>query len=153
MSVRSISDIMEEMLRRYKQRPSLQDKWRFLAGCDDHGYSDFFVYGPSFGIWQIKGELKNPYELVGAGTKVAPRKIDDDIRDVLELGSPVPFGFLSPHPEMRDRAIVAAGVGRYQDSMEQLRSALPSRHHFAERELKLRLDELRRKYGIDAAYR
>ena len=153
MSVRSVSEIMEEMFRRYRQRPKLQDKWRFLAGCDEHGYSDFFIYGPSFGIWQIKGELKNPYELMGAGARVAPRKIDKDIKDVLEQGAPMPFGFLTPHPEMRDQAIVASGIGRYQDSMEQLRSALPSRHHFAERELKQRLDELRRKFGIDAAYR
>ncbi|MFH1821572.1 MAG: hypothetical protein ABH852_03925 [Methanobacteriota archaeon] len=153
MSVRSVSEIMGEMLRRYKQRPSLQDKWRFLAGYDEHGYSDFFIYGPSFGIWQIKGELKNPYELVGAGARVAPRKIDNEIREVLEQGVPMPFGFLSPHPRMNDRAIVAAGVGRYQESMEELKSALPGRHSFAERELKQRLDELRRKFGLDAAYR
>jgi len=152
MSVRSVPEIMAEMLSRYKRRPSLQDKWRFLAGLDEHGYSDFFVYGPSFGIWQIKGELKNPYELVGAGTKVAPRKIDDDIRDALGRGSPVPFGFLSPHPRLNDRAIVAAGVGRYQESTEELKSALPSGHRLAERELKRRLDEIRRKHGIDAAY-
>jgi len=153
MSVRPISEVMEEMLRRYRQKPNLQDKWRFLAGCDDHGYSDFFVYGPSFGIWQIKGELRNPYELIGAGTKVAPRKIDDEIREILEQGTPMPFGFLSPHPRMRDRVIVASGIGRYQNTMDELRSVLPGRHHFAERELRRRLDELRRKFGLDAAYR
>ena len=152
MSVRSISEIMVEMLRRYRKSPGLQEKWRFLAGLDERGYSDFFVYGPTFGIWQIKGELKTPYELVGAGAKVAPRRIDDDIRDVLELGSPIPFGFMSPHPEIRNRAIMAAGVGRYQDSMEQFRSALPSRHHLAERELTRKLEELRRIYGLDVAY-
>lgn len=153
MGVRSVSEIMAEMLSRYKQRPSLQEKWRFLAGLDEHGYSDFFVYGPSFGIWQIKGELKNPYELFGAGAKVAPRRIDDDIRDALEQGSPMPFGFLSPHPRLSDRAIIAAGVGRYQESTEELKSALPSRHNLAERELRRKLDEIRRKHGIDAAYR
>ncbi len=153
MSVRSISEIMAEMLRQYRRRPGLQDKWRFLAGLDENAATDFFVYGPTFGVWQIKGELRNPYQLVGAGAKVAPRKIDDDIRCVLDLGTPVPFGFMSPHPQLRGRAIMAAGVGRYQESMEQLRSALPSRHHLAERELTLRLDEIRRKFGIDAAYR
>ncbi len=86
MSVRPVSEIMAEMLSRYRKRPSLQDKWRFLAGLDERGYSDFFVYGPSFGIWQIKGELKNPYELVGAGAKVAPRRIDEDIREALGKG-------------------------------------------------------------------
>lgn len=152
MSVRPVSEIMAEMLSRYRKRPSLQDKWRFLAGLDERGYSDFFVYGPSFGIWQIKGELKNPYELVGAGAKVAPRRIDEDIREALGKGAPMPFGFLSPHPQLGDRAIVAAGVGRYQESTEELKSALPSRHHSAERELRRKLDEIRRKHGIDSAY-
>jgi len=153
MSVRSIAEIMEEMLRSYKRRPALQNKWRILAGRDDYGYNDFFIYGPGIGLWQIKGELRNPYELIGAGTKVAAKKIDDEIRRVIEQGVPMPFGLISPHPQMKDRAIIAAGVGRYQESMEQFRSVLPSRQNLAEIELKQKLDDLRRKFGLDAAYR
>ncbi len=153
MSVRPISEIMAEMLSSYKRRPKLREKWRVLAGLDEHGYSDFFVYGPGVGIWQIKGELKNPYELVGAGSRVVPRKVDDEIISVLEQGAPMPFGMISPHPKVKNRAIVTSGVGRYQESTEELKSMLPGKHHKSERELRQKLDELRMKFGIDAAYR
>ncbi|MEM4202259.1 MAG: hypothetical protein QW786_03530 [Candidatus Hadarchaeum sp.] len=152
MSVRSISEIMEEMLRKYRQRPDLRRQWRFLAGKDDHGYSDFFIYGPGFGIWQIKGELKSPYELVGSGARMAARRIDDEIREIMEQGAPLPFGFLSPHPKLRDHVIVASGIGRYQESMDELRAALPERHHLIERGLRQKLEELRRKFELDKAY-
>jgi hypothetical protein len=152
MKVRSISEIMEEMLRKYRQKPSLQEKWRFLAGRDDRGYSDFFIYGPTFGIWQIKGELRNPYELVGAGARVFARKMDEEIREIMEQGAPMPFGFLSPHPRLRDHVIVASGIGRYQESMDEIRAALPDSHHAAERELRKKLEELRRKFGLDTPY-
>ena len=153
MSVRSLAEIMEEMRKYYKAHPKLRGKWRVLAGSDEYGYSDFFFYGPEIGVWQIKGDLKSPYELVGAGARVAARKIDNEIREVLEQGAPMPFGLISPHPEYRDRAIIAAGVGRYQESTERLRGLLPGRQRRAEQELKQKLDELRRKLGLDAAYR
>ena len=144
---------MEEMRRRYSQHPKLQNKWRVLAGGDDYGYSDLFFYGPDVGIWQIKGELKSPYEMVGAGARVAARKVDDEIRELMEEGLPMPFGLISPHPKFSDRAIVAAGIGRYQESTEHLRGLLPGSQRKVDIELKLKLDEIRRKFGLDAAYR
>lgn len=153
MSVRSLAKIMEEMRKRYRQYPKLQKKWRVLAGADDYGYRDLFFYGPDVGIWQIKGDLKSPYEMVGAGARVAARKVDDEIRGLMEQGLPMPFGLISPHPEFRDRAIVAAGMGRYQESTEHLRGLLPGRQRKVDLELKQKLDEIRRKFGLDAAYR
>jgi len=153
MSVRSLANIMEEMRKRYRQYPKLQNKWRVLAGGDDYGYRDLFFYGPDVGIWQIKGELKSPYEMVGAGARVAARKVDDEIRALMEKGSPMPFGLISPHPKFRDRAIVAAGIGRYQESTEHLRGLLPGRQRKMDLELKRKLDELRRKLELDVAYR
>lgn len=153
MEVRSISETMDEIFRNYRRHPKLRKDWRVLAGSDDYGYSDLFFYGPGVGIWQVKGEMKNPYELVGAGAKLHARKIDDDIREIMEQGMPMPFGLVSPHPKIKDRAIIAAGVGRYQESMDNLRETLPGKHRGTERGLKQRLDEIRKKSGLDAAYR
>ena len=153
MSVRSLAEIMEEMRKRYKRYPKLRRGWRVLAGGDEYGYSDLFFYGPEIGVWQIKGELKSPYEMMGAGARVAARKVDDEIREVMEQGIPMPFGLISPHPEFKDRAIIAAGMGRHQESTERLKGLLPGRQRRVEGELRRKLDELRRKLGLDAAYR
>ncbi len=153
VDVSSLSKIMEEMRKRYRQFPKLQNKWRVLTGGDDYGYRDLFFYGPDVGIWQIKGELKSPYEMVGAGARVAARKVDDEIRELMEEGLPMPFGLISSHPKFRNRAIVAAGMGRYQESTEHLRGLLPGKQRKIDIELKLKLDELRRKLDLGAAYR
>lgn len=153
MSVRSLAEIMEEMRRRYKRYPKLRRKWKVLAGGDEYGYNDLFFYAPKVGMWQIKGELKSPHEMVGAGARVAARKVDDEIREVMDEGMPMPFGLISPHPELKDRAIIAAGIGRYQESTEHLRGLLPKRQRSVDLELKRKLDEQRRKLRLDAAYR
>ena len=153
VTARSLAEIMEEMRRRYEQYPKLRKHWRVLAGGDEYGYSDLYFYAPDLGIWQIKGELKNPYELVGAGARVTARKIDDEIREVMEQGMPMPFGLISPHPQYRDRAIIAAGLGRYQESMERMKGVLPGGYRRTEIELRQKLNDIRRKLGLDAAYR
>lgn len=153
MSVRSLAEIMEEMRRRYQQHPKLRRGWRVLAGGDEYGYSDLFFYGPNIGVWQLKGELKSPHELIGAGAKVVARRVDDEIRELMEQGSPMPFEMISPHPRLRDRAIVAAGIGRYQRSTDQLKDLLPSGQRGIDLKLKRRLDELRQKFGLDVGYR
>ena len=153
MSVRSLAEIMEEMRLRYERYPKLRKKWRVLAGGDDYGYSDLFFYGPGIGVWQIKGELKSPQELVGAGARVAARKVDDEIREVMEQGMPMPFGFISPHPELKDRVIIAAGVGCHQESTERLKGLLPGGQRRIETELRQKLDDIRKKFGLDIGYR
>jgi len=92
---------MEEMRRRYKRYPELRRKWRVLAGSDEYGFSDLFFYAPRLGIWQVKGESKSPYELVGAGAQVAARKVDDEIRELMEQGAPMPFGLILSPPQVK----------------------------------------------------
>lgn len=91
--------------------------------------------------------------MVGAGARVAARKVDDEIRDLMGQGLPMPFGLISPHPQFKDRAIIAAGIGRHQESTERLRGLLPGRQRKVDLELKRKLDELRRKFELDVAYR
>jgi hypothetical protein len=152
MAVRSLAEVMEEMRRRYQKDRRGREKWRMLAGGDERGYSDLFFYGPKAGLWQIKGEMKSPYELIGAGTKVVARKIDDEIRELMEQGQPMPFGLLSPHPEDKNRVIIASGVGMYQESTARLKELLPSRQRRLDAELRMRLEKLRRELGLDVAY-
>lgn len=152
MDVRSLAEIMEEMRRYYKAHPKLRQKWRVLAGSDEYGFSDLFFYAPKLGIWQVKGELKSPYELVGAGARVSARKIDDEIRALMERGTPMPFGLISPHPKLKDHAIIAAGLGRYQETTKQLKEHLTGRERKADAELRKRIERLRRELGLDVAY-
>jgi hypothetical protein len=152
MSVRSLAEIMEEMRRRYKRYPELRRKWRVLGGSDEYGFSDLFFYAPEIGIWQIKGELKSPYELVGAGAKIPARRIDDEVRRVMEEGAPMPFGLISPHPRLRDHAIIAAGLGRYQETTSRLKGRFSSREQKIDAELRREIEKLRHRLGLDAAY-
>lgn len=152
MSVRSLAEIMEEMRTRYKSHPKLRRKWRVLVGGDEYGFSDLFFYAPQLGVWQIKGELKTPYEMVGAGARVAARKVDDEIRELMEQGTPMPFGLISPHPEHKDRAIIAAGLGRYQKTTDRLKEHLSYRERKVDSELRRKIEKLRRELGLDIPY-
>ena len=152
MKVRPLGEIMEEMRKHYVKHPKLRDRWRVLGGRDEHGFNDLFFYGPGMGIWQIKTEQKSPYELFGAGAKVAARKIDDEIRGLMEIGLPMPFGLMTPHPRLRDRATFAAGIGRYQDKTETLMEHFSSRERMVDAELLKRAEEMRRKLGLDIPY-
>jgi len=152
MAVRSLAEIMEEMRRRYKRHPELRQKWRVLAGSDEYGFSDLFFYAPELGVWQIKGDLKSPYELVGVGAQIAARKVDDEIREFMEQGTPMPFGLISPHPKLKDRAIVAAGFGRYQETTKRLKEHFSSRERKVDAELRQKIKKMRRELGLDIAY-
>jgi hypothetical protein len=152
MSVKSLAEIMEEMRQRYQRSRKEKEGWRMLAGTDSKGYSDLFFYGPKAGLWQIKGELKSPYEMVGAGARVVARRVDDEIRELMEQGHPLPFGLLSPHPEHKDRVIIATGIGRYSESTERLKEFLPGGKHEVDLELRRKLDRMRRELGLDMGY-
>ncbi len=152
MAVCSLAEIMEEMRRRYQRDKRGQRGWRMLAGTDERGYSDLFFYGPKAGLWQIKGELRSPYELVGAGAKVVARRVNDEIRGLMEQGQPMPFGLLSPHPERRDCVIIATGIGRYSESAMCLKEALSRKECGVDAELRKKLERLRRELGLDVPY-
>lgn len=143
---------MDEMRRRYKRHPKLRRKWRVLAGTDEYGFSDLFFYAPELGVWQIKGDLKSPYELVGVGAQIAARKVDDEIRELMEQGTPMPFGLISSHPKLKDRAIIAAGLGRYQETTKRLKEHFSSGERKVDAELRRKIEKMRRELGLDIAY-
>ena len=152
MKIKSLAEIMEEMRRYYECRPRERRGWRVLGTTDQRGYADLFFYGPKAGLWQIKGELKSSYELMGAGAKIGARRIDDEIRELMEQGRPLPFGMISPHPKRKDTAIIASGLGRYLESSERMRTLLSSKQRELDVKLRSRLEKLRYKFGLDVAY-
>lgn len=147
--VKSLAEIMEEMLRCYKRSPR---GWRMLSNRDEWGHQDFFFYGPKVGLWQVKGEFRTPYELVGAGAKLAAERVDDRIRELIRQGSPMPFGMLSPHPTQKDSVIIAAGVGQYLEAHPPVGEFLSEKQRRLDSELRAKLEKLRRDLGMDVAY-
>ncbi|MCQ8897865.1 MAG: hypothetical protein NQU48_00200 [Hadesarchaea archaeon] len=151
MEVRPIAELMEEMRRRYRRYPSLRGEWRVLVGGDDHGYGDFFFHAPGLGLWQIKGEMMSPFELLGLGARFSVKRMDEEIRRVMEEGEPVPFGLASFHPSSRNRLVVASGVGCRTESTRRLSRLLPG-HEGAERRMREGLEELKRRMGRGKEY-
>ncbi|MCD6248525.1 MAG: hypothetical protein J7J17_03665 [Hadesarchaea archaeon] len=152
MRIKPLSEIMEEMHKRYRRYPKEQKKWRVLGGRDERGFTDLFFYEPEGSLWHVKGEPKSPYELLGAGARFSIRKIDEEIRRAMEQGRPLPFGIVSPHPTREDIAIIAAGIGRYQKSTRALRELFSPKQRKIDKKLSLKIEELRRRYGLDTGY-
>ena len=84
--------------------------------------------------------------------RVAARRVDDEILELMEQGRPIPFGLLSPHPRHKDRVIIASGIGRYSESTERLKELLPGGERGVDLELWRKLDRLRRELGLDRGY-
>ncbi len=151
MRIRPIAEIMEEMHRKYRRYSSLRGEWRVLMGGDDHGYGNLFFHAPGLGLWQIKGEMLSPFELLGLGTRFSVKRMDEEIRRAMEEGEPVPFGLASFHPSCRDRLVVASGVGCRLESTHPLHRLL-SGHEGVEREMRRRLEELKARMGRGKEY-
>lgn len=151
MKVFSIAEIMEELRKAYQRHPKLRSKWRVMMGRDDHGLSDVYFLAPSLGLWQIKGDLKSPYELVGKGAKIPAKKIDDEIVSRMMGGIPVPFGLISPHPRYRDRAIIASGISDYREETKFIKEQFPQAERVDEN-LRIEVEKLVRKLELDKPY-
>ncbi len=151
MEIKPVAEVMEEMRRKYRRHSSLRGEWRVLMGGDDHGYGDLFFHAPGLGLWQIKGEMLSPFELLGLGVKFSAKKMDEEIRRVMEEGEPVPFGLASFHPSSRDRLVIASGMGCRTESTRSL-SELLSECRTAGGELRRKLEELKRRLGRGGEY-
>ncbi len=133
MSVRPIDEIMQELKKQY-DKSKHKEQWRVLTGRNpDDTYDTFITTDRS--LWQIKSEFIGPGQAVGVGSNI--RRIDDEIRKVVNQGTPVPFGMLVP--QSREIAIILAGIQTYSsESVSRL-----ARYHVSDRqsELEEKLDE------------
>ncbi|WXG41991.1 MAG: hypothetical protein WED07_14715 [Candidatus Freyarchaeum deiterrae] len=133
MSAKSIDEIMIELKKQY-DRSKHKELWRVLTGRNPKDNYDTFITTDK-DVWQIKSEFVGSGQAVGVGSNV--RRIDDEIRRVVNQGTPVPFGMLIP--QNRDLAIILAGIQNYSsESVDKL-----ARHHVSDKqpELEEKLDE------------
>jgi hypothetical protein len=125
--VKSIDEIMSELKKQY-DRSQHQELWRVLTGRNSKDTYDTFITTDK-NLWQIKSEFIAPGQAVGVGSNV--RRIDDEIRKVVNQGTPVPFGMLVP--QTREIAIILAGIQNYSsESVDKL-----ARHHFSDKQSEL----------------
>lgn len=149
MSVKSIDEIMSELKRRYDESQH-KELWRVLTGRNSKDNYDTFITTDK-NLWQIKSEFIGPGQAVGVGSNV--RRIDDEIRKVVNQGTPVPFGMLVP--QTRQIAIILSGIQNYSsESVDKL-----ARHHVSdeqpelEEKLNEELEKLMQNSGLKKEYK
>ncbi|MGQ9723392.1 MAG: hypothetical protein ACUVXA_18970 [Candidatus Jordarchaeum sp.] len=133
MSAKTIDEVMLELKKLY-DRSKEREKWRVLTGRNPKDSYDTFITTDKY-LWQLKSEFIGPGQAVGVGSNV--RRIDDEIRKVVNEGTPTPFGMLVP--QNREVAIILAGIQKYSsESVDKL-----ARYYASDKqsELEEKLDE------------
>jgi len=99
MRVRDWQDILSDVV----ESGADPEGWRAVAGDRSGGVGeDLFLGHPSAGVFQLKTYAKNPYEVKGAGARVA-RKLDDELESFFPEKTGGQFAVQSP-PEDEDDA-------------------------------------------------
>lgn len=133
MSVKPIDEVIGELKRQY-DKSRHKELWRVLTGRNTKDNYDMFITTDK-NLWQIKSEFISFGQAVGVGSNV--RRIDDEIRNVINQGTPVPFGMLVP--QTTELAIILAGIQNYSsESVDKL-----ARHYVSDKqpELEEKLNE------------
>lgn len=78
MKIKPRSDILKDIIRDGKKYPK---GWHATFGRDPNLFShDCYIFHPHIGVYLLKEYHKNPFEVKGAGLKLA-RHIDEDIQE------------------------------------------------------------------------
>lgn len=112
------------------------------------GFTDLFFYGGGK-LWQIKGETKSPYEMVGLGAKIAD-KVDDRIERILAEAEPFHFGLATLHPSDEMKMIIVAGTGG--ESRISPLSFLSENQRELDSKLRRELEKLCEREGLRVGY-
>lgn len=107
MAVKSSADITRILKEKWDKSKDKED-WRVLSGRNPKGRYDMFISSPER-LWQLKIEQTGRNEAMGFGLEVG--KIEDEIKALMGIGAPVPFGLISP--QKADLAIIMAGIQQY----------------------------------------
>lgn len=119
MAIKKIDEVILDIKKEFDKN---NEDWEILRGKDSRGHLDTFILGPD-SLYQMKSELKNPYQPIGVGSKVL-KSPDDDIRKKFE-GRPFPFSEI--YPQKEKASIIALGIGKYsKDSSKDLKSLISS---------------------------
>lgn len=142
MAVKNISALMLDMKASYDKSRE-KSKWRVLAGMNKE-HHDIFIAGNN-NLWQVKSEEVKPGEFVAVGMRVS--RSDEELEKIMENGSPVPFGTVTPHKNI---SIIMAGVQRYSSES----SSLLCREHLSGKQalLEQKLNEQVEKMMEDPAF-
>lgn len=143
--MKPVAELMEELLREYRKSPR---GWRVLKDLDSRGFTDLFFYGAGK-LWQIKGEPKSPFEMVGVGARLVDQ-VDERIKRLMGRGEPLPFGLATIHPKEEDALILATGMGRRAEASPL--SLLSPQQKEMDLKLRRKLDELCERYGLRKGY-
>jgi hypothetical protein len=107
MAIQSSTEITRALKEKWDKSKDKRD-WRVLTGRNHKGRYDMFISSPER-MWQLKFEQTGGNEAIGFGLDVG--KIDDEIKKLMNVGAPVPFGMISP--QKADLAIIMAGIQQY----------------------------------------
>ncbi|MHC1611553.1 MAG: hypothetical protein ACXQTW_08210 [Candidatus Methanospirareceae archaeon] len=107
MKIQSSADITRALKEEWDKSKNKAD-WRVLTGLNRKGRYDMFI-SSSENLWQLKFEQTGRNEVIGFGFEVG--EIDAEIKRIMELGAPVPFGLISP--QKANLAIIMAGIQQY----------------------------------------
>lgn len=107
MRIQSSADITRALKEKWDKSKN-KAEWRVLTGLNRKGRYDMFISSPER-LWQLKFEQIGGNEAIGFGLDVG--KIDAEIKKIMEMGAPVPFGLISP--QKADLAIIMAGIQQY----------------------------------------
>ncbi len=107
MEIQASGDITRALKEKWDKSRDKKE-WRVLTGRNPKGRYDMFVSSPER-LWQLKFEQTGRSEAIGFGLEVG--RIDDEIKELMGMGAPVPFGLISP--QKADLAIILAGIQQY----------------------------------------
>ena len=146
MGIQSSTDITRTLKEKWDKSKNRGD-WRVLTGQNHKGRYDMFITTPER-VWQLKFEQTGGNEAIGFGQDVG--KTDDEIKRLMSVGAPVPFGMISP--QKADLAIIMGGIQQYSsDSTHTL-----CKEYISGEQAKLdeKLDrEIDRMMGTDPVFR
>ena len=107
MGIQSSADLTRTLKEKWDHSKDKKE-WKVLTGQNHKGRHDMFISSPER-IWQLKFEQTGNNEALGFGLDVG--KIDEDIKRLMGMGAPIPFGLISP--QKTELAIIMAGIQQY----------------------------------------
>ena len=114
MGIQSSAEITRTLKEKWDKSKD-KSEWRVLTGQNHKkGRYDMFISSPER-FWQLKFEQTGGTEALGFGLDVG--KIDADIKRLMRMGAPIPFGLISP--QKAELAIIMAGIQQYSSDTTQ----------------------------------
>lgn len=145
MQIKNIDEIIRDIKKEFDKE---KEGWEVLRGRDKRGHYDTYVLGPD-SLYQMKTELKNPYQPIGVGSKIM-KSPDEDIKLKFK-GKTFPFSEIYPHKEKA--AIIAMGIGKYSpSSSKNLKNIISSQQEKLDVKLNRELNKLLDKEGMFKEY-